>query len=1110
MPSPDAYSDIDIHQAGEIGLSTPAAAPPLSFFDKVKLSWKQAGADHDWGFNQVNWRESALDEIVKGLRAKGIEPAVTHPEDDNEVSRKFPIQRGESYDSHRARVYQALLDQVAAVRRTDPNFLPDYATVTDKPSLDKLLVTRRQAALADVAQRAPDGLGFAGFVGSLGHGAIDPASWIGIGGEAKVGLSVAQQLLRSSVRNATANVAFTAATEPLVRRDATTLGQQRGFGDFLGDLGMAAVTGGALGGVVTAGVHAPRAIGERLFPSIVRQHDADAFGKALTNEIARTALPSELKSFDPTVARIFGDIVPPEQRTPDEQAAMHAVERDAETHATSPFLTGPEGSDHHSQWLDQAMQAMSSDEPALRGPVKGIAREAIAGGTADASGARFPGREQLKARIHSAEGPHGGRNLLGSNALGPYQFEPRTWVNLFRRRYPGDKRSFDEIAALREDPHLNDVMINDLIAENSAALRNAGLDGEDARNLYLAHVLGSDKAVSVLRARGETRLGDLLPESYFAKNPFKPDWTANQMRAWADKRMGGSGAVQYAGQTAFAPEEAAGAEPIPTGRFDVEAMFNFGGIEGDRPVLRPDLFGSPEEHAAAQVRFERGRDAVEGYAPVASRDELFSPYEHFDGLKRYRGTVTAEAIGEALGISPDQARKAVQTMQSLSRNSPFIMARERGAEPGSAPSRIMRRPPARPKGLIEFLASRGGIHDAGGDLRAMDADVGRKFRKALINNETGMGLDDALGLAIDHDYFPELNHIRLAGGNFADKPDVQVLLDAIDAELRGEKRLGVDEQLDAEEAARRAFYGEQPEPEVDHAARPAPVGVTTVGPANRERMLERVGHNYESVVEAAGRRGIELPDDMLVDASDLIDAGMEADEALANAALADVYRTLDGYAGETGAAAYAIDPDERFADDPGLPEQRGAEPGDRPVDTGGGRSARVAQIEGESRARLAQLADDPARAEFGDPVGPAAEAQADSLIHDLEMAAEGGTIRAALDRKDRQALRLRWLGEQEKKLGLDAAQEKLRAAELADAEPWLDPAFLLETYRDDPDAAAHILDAIAEHQMLSETKFRLDEEGGESDLKSILDEIDQAQKAAATMRDCLKPKGGGE
>jgi hypothetical protein len=235
-------------------------------------------------------------------------------------------------------------------------------------------------------------------------------------------------------------------------------------------------------------------------------------------------------------------------------------------------------------------------------------------------------------------------------------------------------------------------------------------------------------------------------------------------------------------------------------------------------------------------------------------------------------------------------------MQSLDRASPFILARARGAEPGAAPSRVMRRPPPRPKGLIEFLASRGGIHDAGGDIRAMDADVGRKFRKALINNDSGMGIDDALALAIDHDYFPELNHTRLDGGGFSDKPDAQVLLDAIDAELRGEKRLSVDEQLDAEDAARRAAAGEP-----DHAA-------LDVDPLHGERCSSASATITSRSSMRRRRRGIELPDDMLVDASDLIDAGMHPDDALDHAALASAYRNLDELAAETGDGTYAITP----------------------------------------------------------------------------------------------------------------------------------------------------------------------------------------------------------
>lgn len=1078
MSAPDAFSDMTLDQAGELGLSTPAAAPPLGFFDKVKLGGQQAAAGADWGLNEMNWRNRALGEVRDALKARGIDP----------VDPFGPVRQnpGETPVQAVDRRWSELFDQIHRVRGIDDKFLPDYAAVLDRDGFDALIAGRRNASLAEVEHKAPGGLGAAGFIGGVLHGFKDPTSFIPVGGAAKdVALPLVQQILRTAAREAAANAGFTIASEPLVRGDAARLGQERGLGDFAFDLGASAVTGGVIGGVGggIGGAH--------------ERFNARAYGEALTREAAANS------SWDVRVARAFAEAVPPDKRTPDEQAAIHAAERDSEVKATSPFIEGPEGSDHHYQWLDTAMRALHGEAAPVTA-VKPVAREALAAGTADASGTRMPGREQLKAKIHAAEGPHGGRNLLGSNALGPYQFEPRTWVSLFKRRYPGDKRSFDEIAALRENPHLNDVLINDLIAENAAALRSNGLDGEDARNLYLAHVLGSDKAVRVLRAAGEARLGELLPASYFAKNPFKPDWTANQMRAWADKRMGGAGAVEYAGQTAYAPEEAAGAEPIPTGRFDVEAMFNFGGIESDRPVLRPEQFDSAEEHAAAQVRFERERDAMEGYAPVATRDELFNPYEHFSGLRRYKGTVTADAMAEAFGISPDQLRRAVQTMQGQDRNSPFIMARERGAEAGAAPTRVMRRPPRRAKGLIEFLAAKGGIHDAGGDLRAMDVDVGRKFRKALINNETGRGLDDALQSAIDAGYFPELIHDK---GTFDGKPDVQLLLDAIEGEHRGAARFTIDDQLDAAEAARRVAAGEEPpepEPDLARLSNPTEAGL------HRERLFARVGHNYETLVEAAIRTGVELPDAVLIDASDLIDAGMDPDQALNHAVLIDGYRALDQYAAETGDGTYATDPDERFADGDGFPEQFGDGGGGGETAAGGRRSARERQVAGESRARLAQLADDPERAEFGDPAGIAAEAQADSTIHDLEMAAAGGLIRSALDRQERLALRLRWLGEQEKKLGREAAMDSLQKAELADEEPWLDPAYLLETYRDDPEAGAEILDAIAEHQALAETGFRLDEEGGESDLKGILDEIDQAQKAAAEMRGCLKPNGGDE
>lgn len=82
--------------------------------------------------------------------------------------------------------------------------------------------------------------------------------------------------------------------------------------------------------------------------------------------------------------------------------------------------------------------------------------------------------------------------------------------------------------------------------------------------------------------------------------------------------------------------------------------------------------------------------------------------------------------------------------------------------------------------LTQFLRSRGGLLDVGGDLKAMDAIKGMP---GLVSKK-GLGLDDAALSAWEHGYFPE----------FSERPSINDLLEAIDEELRGNKRYNVDEQ----------------------------------------------------------------------------------------------------------------------------------------------------------------------------------------------------------------------------------------------------------------------------------------------------------------------------
>ena len=77
--------------------------------------------------------------------------------------------------------------------------------------------------------------------------------------------------------------------------------------------------------------------------------------------------------------------------------------------------------------------------------------------------------------------------------------------------------------------------------------------------------------------------------------------------------------------------------------------------------------------------------------------------------------------------------------------------------------------------LTKFLQSRGGLVDTGGELRGMDAN---KQVRGLINNKNGNNLDDAALAAWEAGYFPQNS----------ERPSINELLEAIDEELRGNKR----------------------------------------------------------------------------------------------------------------------------------------------------------------------------------------------------------------------------------------------------------------------------------------------------------------------------------
>jgi hypothetical protein len=99
--------------------------------------------------------------------------------------------------------------------------------------------------------------------------------------------------------------------------------------------------------------------------------------------------------------------------------------------------------------------------------------------------------------------------------------------------------------------------------------------------------------------------------------------------------------------------------------------------------------------------------------------------------------------------------------------------------------------------ITEFLRAQGGIQDYQGELAGRDVDKNLKpFQRRLMRPD-GMAIDKALEAAREAGYFPP------ADPNEPDSLDITDLLEAIDADLRGERRYSINNANDEKLATDR-------------------------------------------------------------------------------------------------------------------------------------------------------------------------------------------------------------------------------------------------------------------------------------------------------------------
>ena len=136
-----------------------------------------------------------------------------------------------------------------------------------------------------------------------------------------------------------------------------------------------------------------------------------------------------------------------------------------------------------------------------------------------------------------------------SSALGLAQFLDQTWLDLIRAHRPdlAVGRSEGETLQLRRDPKVVREITTRFTERNAEMLRKKGLPVTPG-TLYLAHFAGGAGAVAILSAPEDADAASAMAkadatgrtkrESITKANPFLERFTVEDLRSWADRKMG--------------------------------------------------------------------------------------------------------------------------------------------------------------------------------------------------------------------------------------------------------------------------------------------------------------------------------------------------------------------------------------------------------------------------------------------------------------------------------------------------------------------------------------------------------------------------------------------
>lgn len=259
-----------------------------------------------------------------------------------------PFDFGSLFDTRVDRDQQerAIFDEIGSIRRRDPGFLKDAPP--DLSTFRKGVLDREKAARAgarDVLGRssgiAQSAVGFAAGTWETMHDPVNIAS-LPLGGGGGT-------ILAQAGRSVLVNGGLELLQQPIVAGNREELGEEL----TLGEAGLNTLMGAA-GGLV-GDVVVPQ-LGKAAIKGVGKAVDAlTPLDRKVASALARADLDGVS---DADIAGMFGRHVPSDIRTPDESAAIHVIEREAEIRASSPYVDTPEGLDAHAARMQATMEAL--------------------------------------------------------------------------------------------------------------------------------------------------------------------------------------------------------------------------------------------------------------------------------------------------------------------------------------------------------------------------------------------------------------------------------------------------------------------------------------------------------------------------------------------------------------------------------------------------------------------------------------------------------------------------------------------------------------------------------------------------------------------------------